>query len=238
MEECRYCQILKEPKNVLYEDEKLVAIVPERPISAGHIQIIAKQHQGSLQDIEDKDVEHMFYAASFGATSLFEGLEAHGTNIIANTGGQLKKGGHFHIDVIARKNDDSLNFLWKPKKPEDPEMEAVQGKIKDKTAMIGAPKKKKEVLDLDKKEVEKLEPGRPKAKKEESEKGKQEPEIKEAEKSQNPSEDKKQSPEPEPKSLPTEKEQRYQGKEKDPKEKPDIEVDDENYLVKQLRRMP
>lgn len=235
-EDCRHCQTLKDPKNVLYEDEKLIVVVPERPICKGHIQVIAKQHHNSLQDIEDKDVEHLFYAASFGATALFEGLEAHGTNIIANTGGQLKKGGHFHIDVIARKNDDSLNFLWKPKKLEESEMEGAQGKIKDKTAMIGVEKKKKEVLDLDKKEVERLEPGKPK--KEEPEKDKKESEPKDEKERPKPSEDKNQSPQPERKPLPTEEEQKYKGKEKGPEKKPDIEVDDENYLVKQLRRMP
>jgi diadenosine tetraphosphate (Ap4A) HIT family hydrolase len=157
MTDCQYCRILEEKKNLLYEDENVMAIIPERPITKGHLQVLSKKHHESLQDIDDKDVEHLFYAASFSATALFENLEAHGTNIIANTGGELKKGGHFHIDVIARKTGDSLNFLWKPKKLPEADMKAAQGKIKDKCAMIGVSKAKKEVMDLDKKAVEKIE---------------------------------------------------------------------------------
>jgi histidine triad (HIT) family protein len=225
MDDCKYCQIVENKTNILYEDEKVVAVIPEKPATKGHIQIISKQHHENLQDIEDKDVEQMFYSASFSATALFENLQAQGTNIIANTGGALKKGGHFHIHAIARNPDDGLNFLWQPKKMPEEEMARVQGKIKDKCDMIGVAKKEKEVVDLDKK-PEKLESSEEKdscqcEKPCGKDKGPEAPD----------SEGKKE--------LPSEEEQRYKkaGEDKKQPEKTGEEKE-ENYLIKQLRRMP
>jgi diadenosine tetraphosphate (Ap4A) HIT family hydrolase len=72
MSECKYCDIIENKKNVLYEDETVIAIVPERPITKGHVQIISKKHCESMQDLEDKEFQHMVYSASFTATALFE----------------------------------------------------------------------------------------------------------------------------------------------------------------------
>lgn len=209
--ECKYCGLVESKKNLLYEDESLVTIVPEKPITKGHILVVSKKHRTKIQDIDNKDLQHMFYAASFGATALFENLEAHGTNIMFNTGSAIHEEGHFHIDILARKSGDNLNFLWKPKRLPDPEMKEVQARIKDKCDMIGVEKKKKEVIDLDKKKPEKIESKEEKA-----------PERK----------DEKQAEEM--KELPSEEEQRYKKTEKKEEE---LE-DKESYLIKQLRRLP
>jgi histidine triad (HIT) family protein len=156
MGECKYCELLKEKKNLIYEDDNIVASVPEKQAIEGHIQVITKKHHKKMQDIEDAELEQAFYTASFAASALFETMEAHGTNLIANTGGPLKEGGHFHLDVIARKQGDHLNLIWTPNKLPEDEMNDVQKKIKDKCDLIGTKKKDKEVLDLDKKEVEKI----------------------------------------------------------------------------------
>ncbi|MBW2997865.1 HIT family protein [Candidatus Woesearchaeota archaeon] len=210
MTECKYCGLVENKKNLLYEDDSLVAIVPEKPTTKGHIMVVSKKHHTKIQDIDDKELQHLFYAASFGATALFENLEAHGTNIIFNTGSTIQEGGHFHIDVLARKSGDELNFLWKPKKLPDPEMDEVQARIKDKCDMIGVEKKEKEVIDLDKKKPEKIESEEEKAPQE----GKEEEEEK--------------------KELPSEEEQRYKKVEK----KDEEPEDKESYLIKQLRRVP
>jgi histidine triad (HIT) family protein len=233
---CEYCEIVEGKKNIIYEDEKIVAVVPQNSLTKGHIKVIPKKHFESMQDIDDKEIEHLYYAASFAATSLFENLQAEGTNIIANTGGELKKGEHFHIDVLARKGDDDLNFLWTPQKHPEEELKAVAAKIKDKCDLIQAGGGKREVLDMDKKEVETV--GKPAdkgdEKKEPEERGVDEKEGEKAPEKAEEAKDKK-GEEPVKAEPPSEEEQKYKGK-KDEKE--DITVDDENYLVKQLRRIP
>jgi diadenosine tetraphosphate (Ap4A) HIT family hydrolase len=237
MSEGKYCDIIENKKNVLYEDEAVIAIVPERPITKGHVQIISKKHCESMQDLEDKEFQHMVYSASFTATALFENLEAQGTNLIANTGGELNKGGHFHIDVLARKTDDGLNFLWTPKKLPEEEIKSVQEKIKDKCDLMGVEQKKKEVVDLDKK-PEKLESSEEKASKECSKSCKTCSKTEEKGEGKTESEAEKEKEE-EKKELPSEEEQRYKKKEaeREKKEK-EVEEDKESYLIKQLRRVP
>jgi diadenosine tetraphosphate (Ap4A) HIT family hydrolase len=166
MSECKYCEIIENRHNLLYEDEKIIAIVPERQATKGHVQIISKAHHKNVQKIDEKELEHAFYAASFSASSLFETLEAHGTNILANTGSIIKEEGHFHLDVIARKSGDDLNFIWTPNKVPEEEMKSVQSKIKDKCDLLGH-EKKKEIVDLDKKKIEKIEAETGKEEKEE-----------------------------------------------------------------------
>ncbi|MBN1544750.1 HIT family protein [Candidatus Woesearchaeota archaeon] len=161
MAECRYCEIAEKKQNLLYEDEDVLAVLPEKQAAKGHVLVAAKNHHDNIQEIDDNELEHIFYTASFAAASLFDKLEAHGTNIIAKTGSIIKKGGHFHIDVIARKSEDGLNFLWSPKRLPEDEMKEIQSKIKDKCDMIGV-KKKKEVINLDRK-PEKLESSEEKA---------------------------------------------------------------------------
>jgi diadenosine tetraphosphate (Ap4A) HIT family hydrolase len=242
MSECKYCELVESKKNLLYEDENLVAIVPEKPITKGHIQVIAKKHHKNAQEIDDKKLEHLFYAASFSATALFENLGAQGTNLLTNTGSMLKEEGHFHIDVIARKSEDNLNFLWKPKKLAEEELKQVQAKIKDKCDMIGVEKKEKEVVDLDKR-PEKLESAeeKPSEEKEEAEKEAGKEEKKEPEKEKET--EAKKEPE-EKKELPSEEEQRYQKQMREKKEKEEerkkkeLKEEKESYLIKQLRRLP
>jgi diadenosine tetraphosphate (Ap4A) HIT family hydrolase len=158
MGECKYCEIIEKKANVLYEDGNIIAVLPEKPATQGHVQIISKKHHTSMQKMDDKELGQMFYAASFSASALFETMEAHGTNIMANTGSLFKEGGHFHIDVIARKSGDELNFIWTPQKLPEEDMKSTQSKIKDKCDLIGY-EQKKEVIDLDKKKIEKIESG-------------------------------------------------------------------------------
>jgi len=218
MGECKYCKMVQDKTNLLYEDDKIMVVVPEKSIVKGHITIVTKEHYPDLQAIDKKDIEHLFYASSFATTAIFENLEAHGTNIICNTGSDLKKNGHFHIHAIPRTMEDGLNLMWEPKRQHEETMKELQKKIKDKCDMIGVKKKKKEVVDLDKK-PEKLDPTEEKPSEgaeEDLEKVTEETEKKDEEK-----EDKK------PEKIPHEADFI-----------PDKHKKEESYLIRQLRRVP
>jgi len=134
MTDCDLCEV---QENNIYEDEKVKIAIPAKSITKGHYKIIPKEHHGKLQEFDNKYLEHIFYAASFSATALFENLQAQGTNIIANTGSELKDEQHFHVNVISRTADDGLNFLWKPKEINPADMDDTCKKIKDKCDMMG-----------------------------------------------------------------------------------------------------
>jgi histidine triad (HIT) family protein len=119
------CPICEPKGKILYEDEHL-RIMHEKQASRGHILIAPKQHLTLADDITDQLMEHLFFAANYASAILFELTGAHGTNIIMTEGNE-----HVHLDIIERKQDDGLNFLWKPKKLSNEEMDSALKKIKD-----------------------------------------------------------------------------------------------------------
>lgn len=130
---CIICEKIKEGKaHVVYEDASLVAVLPSKPAAVGHIKILPKNHFSKIEEMEDTLVEDLFFLANFASSSVFEALQAHGTNIILN-----ETDNHLSIDVIPRKEGDNMNFLWQPKQIEPEEMDEIEKKISDKAFVIG-----------------------------------------------------------------------------------------------------
>lgn len=109
----------------VYEDALCHAVVGDHPVNVGHIKVYPNKEVESIEEMPPENVAHLFKVASFCATMLFEGLKAHGTNIIANNGS-----GKLCIDVIARANDDNLGFLWEPKQGDAAKVAAMASSIK------------------------------------------------------------------------------------------------------------
>ncbi len=145
---CIICDKIKEKKAlIVYEDDNLIAVLPGKPAVPGHIKLMPKQHFTKLEELSDETVEDLFFLANFSSASVFEALQAHGTNIILN-----ESDNHLAIDIIPRKENDGLNFLWKPKQLTPEEMEEVYNKIKDKTFAIGKTEEKEETKPEEEKE--------------------------------------------------------------------------------------
>lgn len=113
-------------ENVIYEDEIAVALLESKPAAEGHVTILPKRYVKSMEDLSEEESEHLFFVASYTATMLFETLGAHGTNIITHEGEE------FYIDVISRKQEDGLDFQWKPKQIPTSEMDTVKEGISNK----------------------------------------------------------------------------------------------------------
>ncbi|MBW2991053.1 HIT family protein [Candidatus Woesearchaeota archaeon] len=131
--ECLICEKLKEKKAlIVYEDDTLIAVLPSKPAAVGHIRIMPKQHFSKLEELDDDLVQDLFFLANFSSASVFEALQAHGTNIILN-----ESDNHLAIDIIPRKENDGLDFTWKPKQLTPEEMDETYNKIKDKAFVVG-----------------------------------------------------------------------------------------------------
>ncbi|MBC8495731.1 HIT domain-containing protein [archaeon] len=130
---------LIEDKNVvLYEDDIAAAVLPANAAAKGHIIILPKRKVKYIEELSEEESEHIFYVSSYAATVLFESLGAQGTNIITNEGEE------FYIDVVARKQDDGLNFQWQPKQLHTPEMDSVMSSISNKIVIDQDSKPSKE----------------------------------------------------------------------------------------------
>jgi histidine triad (HIT) family protein len=131
--DCIVCDKISEKKAmIVYEDDNLVAILPSKPAVPGHVKIMPKKHFTKLDEMNDELVEELFFLANFASSAVFEVTKAHGTNIILN-----ESDNHLAVDVIPRKENDGLNFMWKPKQISPAEMDETLGKIADKAFLVG-----------------------------------------------------------------------------------------------------
>tara|TARA_Y100000310_G_scaffold298230_1_gene332001 strand:- start:150 stop:1220 length:1071 start_codon:yes stop_codon:yes gene_type:complete len=118
----------------LYEDEKVLVILPQRNLVPGHMEIHSKVEEHDISKLSIEDSAHLFYTASFAATAVFEGLGAQGTNIILKSGtSDDNPDGKLVLHILPRMPDDGLDkMLWKPKPPKY-KLEEIQSRIKDHT---------------------------------------------------------------------------------------------------------
>lgn len=131
---CIFCEIIAkkvQPKTV-YEDEQAVAVLPDEPAVAGHIIVITKKHIPIFEEMDDALTNHIFEVANKVSIALFESVGAQGTNILVQNGipaGQ--EVAHACINVLPRKENDSLNLEWQVKQLSDDEMSTVEQTLRD-----------------------------------------------------------------------------------------------------------
>lgn len=155
MNRCVLCERLK-GKNI-YEDDKVVAFLDDKPMSLGHLVIVPREHYPIMEQVPDFVVEHLFKIVNKLGTAVFESLGAHGTNILINNGVPAgQEHSHFSVNIIPRRENDNINFDWQPKQLNEEEMSTAELGLKEETKFIGSfEKEKKKPISLDK-ETEKI----------------------------------------------------------------------------------
>ncbi|MBU0536012.1 MAG: HIT family protein [Nanoarchaeota archaeon] len=137
--DCVYCQMIADKeKEKIYEDEKVVVVLDDKPAGPGHLLVMPKQHYPIMEQVPDFIMSHAFTIANKMSIALFESLNAQGTNIVVNNGlagGQ--ESAHFMINVIARREGDGMNFQWVPRQLSEEEMSTIELQMKEQTKTIG-----------------------------------------------------------------------------------------------------
>lgn len=116
-ENCIFCKIANGeiPAATLYEDEDFRVILDLGPASKGHALILPKQHAADLFELPYEVAAKVLPLAKTIAARLKEGLGADGINLVQNNG---KAAGqtvfHFHMHLIPRYQNDTVNVTWKP----------------------------------------------------------------------------------------------------------------------------
>ncbi|MBT3298118.1 HIT domain-containing protein [archaeon] len=141
-----FLKSIKENSTIVYEDEKTLAVIDENCVAEGHIEIYSKEEEKYFEKLDIESASHLFYVASFAATAVFEGLGAHGTNIILKSGeSDDNPEGKLCVHILPRKQDDNLKSInWQPKQP-DYDLDSIASKIKDKTWNVKFEEKKESV---------------------------------------------------------------------------------------------
>lgn len=128
--ECIFCKIANGeiPSATLYEDEDFRAILDLNPAALGHTLIIPKKHAANLFELPDETAAKAFVLAKKIGKKLADGLHSDGLNVVQNNGeaaGQTVF--HFHMHLIPRYSDDTVNVKWKPGTLTDADREKVLG---------------------------------------------------------------------------------------------------------------
>jgi len=139
MAKCEFCDLIKGKMNKIYEDDLIYVMLAPKPSAIGHVLVLPKKHIMIIEQLQDYEVGEIFEKVNKISTAVFESLGAQGTNIIVQNGvaaGQSHS--HMMIHVIARRENDGLDFNWQPKQLSEEEMSTIELKLKEFTKNIGA----------------------------------------------------------------------------------------------------
>ena len=102
-ENCIFCQIVRHEAQYsgVFEDEKTIAFLSNRPVTIGHTLVIPKKHYESIHQISDEEVANLYIVVKRVAEAVDKGIGPEGIRIVQNNGesaGQVIP--HFHVHVI------------------------------------------------------------------------------------------------------------------------------------------
>jgi histidine triad (HIT) family protein len=116
--DCIFCKIIGHalPAEILFESEKVIAILDINPIHHGHALVIPKSHCTDFLSVPEGDLHEVLRVTQIVARALVRSLGLDGFNIFSNNGrvaGQSVF--HFHMHVTPRYEDDEIRFVLKLK---------------------------------------------------------------------------------------------------------------------------
>jgi histidine triad (HIT) family protein len=129
---CVFCEILagRAKAEIVLDEEKVMAFLDVRPVFAGHVLVVPKEHHETLIDLPNALLQPLFGATKRLAAAIEAGLGADGTWVaINNRVSQTVP--HLHVHVVPRRKGDGLKgFFWPRVKYREGEMEDVGAKIR------------------------------------------------------------------------------------------------------------
>ena len=132
-QQCPFCLMVegKIPTRTIFEDDKIFAVLDINPANEGHTILFPKNHFGSLQELPESIVQHLFSVANKISRALIDSNICDSTNILANNGtsaGQTSP--HILINIIPRKEGDKVSIGWDHQKISDNKMDTILNLIK------------------------------------------------------------------------------------------------------------
>jgi histidine triad (HIT) family protein len=111
---CRFCQIIAgdESAHVVYEDERTLAFLDNRPLFPGHSLLVPRDHHETLADLPDELVGPLFESARLLSVAVPKAMRKPGSFVaLNNVVSQSVR--HLHVHVVPRKPKDGLRgFFW------------------------------------------------------------------------------------------------------------------------------
>ena len=129
---CIFCKIANGeiPSTTLYEDEDFRVILDLGPATRGHALLLPKEHYKNLFELDDETASKVLGIAKKVGAKMVKALHADGFNLVQNNGepaGQTVF--HFHMHIIPRYENDTVNIGWKPGSITDERIKEIKNKI-------------------------------------------------------------------------------------------------------------
>ncbi|MBI2146432.1 HIT family protein [Candidatus Woesearchaeota archaeon] len=150
---CELCELIQDQRNVICAEQDVIAAVRETAVTPGQIIVFPRQHFTIFEIVPDPILQKCVFIANKIGMAVFDSLGAAGTNILIQNGiGAGQTAPHFALDIIPRRENDTLPLQWKPQQLMEEEMDTAfielkeqidKGFVTDTPKEIPAPKKEK-----------------------------------------------------------------------------------------------
>jgi histidine triad (HIT) family protein len=131
--DCKFCQIAGHalPSYSVFEDSISLAFLDNRPLFAGHVLLIPKQHFGTLADLPTDLSGGFFRNVQLLAQAVEQGMQAEGTFVAINNR-VSQSVPHLHVHIVPRRKKDGLRGFFWPRNTykDDEQMKAAQAAIR------------------------------------------------------------------------------------------------------------
>jgi len=131
MRKCPVCDAISSAKAILFEDEDIMAYLPEDATCVAHAIVATKRHFPSIFEAPDYLVAWAFAIANKLSKVVIESLSVQGLNTLVQAG---HGGEHFVIHIIPRFENDGLKLKWNPAKGDTEELRKIQGQFNSATS--------------------------------------------------------------------------------------------------------
>jgi histidine triad (HIT) family protein len=111
---CRFCQIVAgdESAHLVFEDERTIAFLDNRPLFPGHSLLVPRDHHETLADLPRDLIEPLFANAKRLSVAVPEAMRKPGSFVALNNV-VSQSVPHLHVHVVPRKPKDGLRgFFW------------------------------------------------------------------------------------------------------------------------------
>lgn len=116
---CIFCEIVSGniPSSVVYEDDKVLAILDLAQVTKGHTLVMPKKHYDNIYDCDTETLEYLIGIVQKLSIELTKKLHAGGCNILCNNNEVAGQSiSHLHFHIIPRYGaDDAVDVNFQPK---------------------------------------------------------------------------------------------------------------------------
>jgi histidine triad (HIT) family protein len=138
-ESCRFCQIVAgdEAAQIVFEDERTLAFLDNRPLFPGHSLLLPRDHHETLADLPDDLLGPLFANARLLSVAIPKAMRKPGSFVALNNV-VSQSVPHLHVHVVPRKPRDGLRgFFWpRTKYSSEDEMGAVAERVRRAVARV------------------------------------------------------------------------------------------------------